>query len=161
MQALELLTDLIEQQADRKQIHQQICKTAAELVPNANLVGLWNFNKDLTRIHNILALDVEQQQFHQMDDLLQSDYPEYFQAIVENELIVAHDARIHSMTRDFKSTYLEPNDIYSLLDFILHKDGLPMGIICCERKGTPTHWTETDQDNLRMLAVMISFYFTI
>lgn len=161
MDSLSLLTDLIEQRADREQIYQQICITAADLVPSANQIGLWNFAADLSKVQNILTYDVDNQRFEVMDDLHATDYPEYFKGIIENELLVAHDAHSHSMTRCFKDNYLQPNQIFSLLDFILHKNGRPMGIICCESKGRPAQWKAADQENLRMLAVMISYYFTI
>lgn len=161
MDALNQLSDLIEQRADREHIYQQICLTAAELVPNANLLSLWTFNSEQTKIQNIQAYDVAEQHFSVMDDLLRTASPEYFSAIVEHELVVAHDARTHSMTRCLKTDYLEPNHIFSLLGFILHKDSRPTGVICCESKHKSVLWSQAEQDNLRMLAVMISYYFTI
>ena len=90
--------------------------------------------------------------------LHKSDFPAYFESIVENEIINASDARNHSATRCFNEAYFEPNNIYSLLDFILHKDFKPVGIICCERTGSRVEWSNQDVDQLRQIATFISFF---
>lgn len=161
MDVFEELTRSIEQDVERDEVLRQICSTAATLIPQANLISLWNFDADFSKIQNIIALDVEAGSFSKLADLQQKDFPEYFSAIVENELIVASDARTHPMTRCFNEAYFIPNDIFSLLDFILHKDFKPVGVICCESRGKQAHWIKEDEDNLRTLAVLISFYFEI
>lgn len=161
MEAIKRLNTFIKNHADHATVLREICVAAAQLVPNANLISLWNFNDDQSAIHNLVTLDVATETFSQQTDLLRENFPVYFSAIVENELISASHARKHSMTRCFNEKYFEPNDIHSLLDFILHKNFQPIGMICCESKGKQVEWTRQDEDNLRMLAVLVSFYFQL
>lgn len=138
---------------------QEICKIAVRIIPRANLVSLWRFDESGASITSLVNFDVTTQSFTSGTVLCREDFPVYFKAIVEQELIVASDARNHSCTRGFNRVYFTPLDIYSLLDFILHKDFKPYGVICLESKGQAVNWTLEDQENIRILATLISFCF--
>lgn len=145
----------------REETLKKVCQSVHQQIPHANLISLWRFNSDRSSIISLVNYDATSDTFSSNVELKKSDFPSYFQEIVENELIVASEARRHPATRCFKGTYFEPNDIHSLLDFILHKDYSPVGVICCESKGKQANWTQEDIENIRMIAVMISFFFEV
>lgn len=146
---------------DRKEALQRICITASGVIPNASLVSLWTFGENREYIKSLINYNAEDQAFAEGVVLRKEDFPKYFEAIVESELVVASDARSHSVTECFTESYFEPNNIYSLLDFILHKNFSPVGVVCCEATGGPITWTATDIENIRTLATLVSFYFEV
>lgn len=138
-----------------------ICRVAAKLIPNANLISLWRFGEHKQKVISLINYDVEAQEFTEGLELNRLDFPVYFDAIVERELLVASRARAHPVTSCFNESYFEPLDIHSLLDFILHKEFAPVGVICCESKGAAVNWSDDDIENIRMLATQISYCFEL
>ena len=156
------LTVLLEDQSLTRQAQlESICRTIQQLIPTANLVSLWQFENDGKAIRSLINFDAQTNSFNSDILLQQQNYPPYFEAITQEELVVASDARNHSVTRCFNNSYFEPLGIFSLLDFILHQDFKPAGVICCERKGEMTQWTNEDIDHIRMVASLISFCFDL
>ena len=66
--------------------------------------------------------------------LERSAYPNYFQAIIEETCISAPDSQNQFFTRELAKDDLIPNNIKSTLDFILHEDLAPVGVIRCENR---------------------------
>lgn len=64
------------------------------------------------------------------ENLLATDFEDYFSDIVENELLVASDARNNNISRCFKHGYFDMHNIHSLLDVTFKKVFVPLGIIC-------------------------------
>lgn len=144
---------------DRRYALEQACIYIQQLVPKANLVSLWRFEEGGRQIRSLINYDAESKTFSSDLILTRDSYPKYFQSIVENEVINAPNARQHFATNGFTESYFKPADIYSLLDFILHKNLLPSGVICCERRGSVAQWTDEDVNNISMVATLISFFF--
>jgi len=91
--------------------------------------------------------------------LASKDCPKYFKAILTEQLIIAPDARRHSATDELTDTYFVENDIYSLLDLMIHEDFKLMGVICCENAGSQREWRDEDISYLRQMGTLISFNF--
>lgn len=162
MDATEALTLLLNNpHKSKRQVLEKVCYYAQQIIPSANLISLWRFSPKQDAIISLINFDSISGVYTEGLELRRTDFPVYFQNIVENELVVASHARQHSATRGFNKTYFEPNDIHSLLDFILHKDFVPVGVICCESKGARVDWSDEDIDNIRMIATMISFFFEV
>jgi hypothetical protein len=159
--ASELQRILNDQSTSRDLKLQEICKTMFNEIPSANLISLWVFDESITQIECIKAYDVEADKFSDGHTLKKADFPKYFDSILENEVISASDARKHPATIGFTEVYFEPNDIHSLLDFILHNDFKPKGVICCESKGKQVVWNANNLESIRMIATMVSFMFDI
>jgi hypothetical protein len=77
---------------------------------------------------------------------------------MEHHFIVAPHARTHPITSELNEKYFVPNDIYSLLDFIIHRDFDPVGVICCKNAHSPIKWTDQHVSVLRQVSSIISFY---
>lgn len=162
MDPINQLAALLENQNLTRQVQlENICRTIQQLIPGANMVSLWQFENGNRSIRSLINFNADSDTFSNNISLHQQDYPAYFEAITREELVVASDARNHSFTRCFNDSYFEPLGIYSLLDFILHKDFKPAGVICCERAGDMAHWSDQDIENIRMVASLISFCFDL
>lgn len=137
-----------------------ICDTTASLIQGANRVSLWVFSPDFESIETLICYDTSSRSYSSGQKLSKSDFEDYFSAILQNEIINAPDARTHDTTKCFKDVYFEPLNIYSLLDFILHRDFSPHGIICCESVNKVTIWSDKDIDTLKRIARASSMHFT-
>ncbi len=84
------------------------------------------------------------------------DYPAYFKALAEEELIAAHDAREDPRTREFLNSYLSPLGITSMLDVPIRLKGQIIGIVCYEHVGPTRKWTLAEQNFARSPADYIS-----
>ncbi|MEW9798541.1 GAF domain-containing protein [Alteromonas sp. CYL-A6] len=135
-----------------------ICLAVTNVIPKANRVSLWQFDESKTKITCIAMMQDQTFTTPEGFSLHREDYRDYFDAILRNESISASDARTHPATRCFNTSYFEPENIYSLLDYIFSHDFLPFGIICCERTGTPARWDDTDVANLRRVARITSMF---
>jgi len=157
----QLARALEDKSASRQTLLETICRSAVKLIPNANLISLWVFEEGATQIRSLINFDAAADSFSDNIVLTKADFPPYFEAILEEQLVVASDARRARATACFTESYFEPNDIHSLLDFILHKDFKPVGVVCCESKGEKVHWNTKDIESIGALSTMISFFFDI
>lgn len=154
-----LMTLLEDPSLSQEQAMQEACTTIHQLIPKANRVSLWAFEDNNNQIRSLINFDAESKEFSKDIVLCKQDYQPYFKAILEDELVVAADARNHSATSCFTEGYFKPLNIHSLLDFILHEEFVPTGVVCCETAGQKVMWSKEDIDNLRMVASVISFCF--
>lgn len=138
-----------------------ICSVTSELVEGADRVSLWTFKDNYSKIVSSVSYDCMKNKFGGSAELSRENFGAYFDAIIGNEVVKADDAREHPQTACFKELYFKPNNIYSLLDFILHHDFNPIGIICCESVGRKYEWTDEDVQSLRRIARASSLYFNL
>ncbi len=87
--------------------------------------------------------------------LSEDDFPDYFTAMREERLIVASDARTYPATESFNDTYLEPLNIYSMLNAAIELDGSPLGLVCCENTAQIKVWSQPDLQYLQQAAAMV------
>ncbi|GAA5317430.1 MAG: hypothetical protein AseanaTS_26350 [Candidatus Pelagadaptatus aseana] len=154
-----LMTLVEDQNLSQLEIMREACQAINQLIPKANRVSLWAFEDNNRQIRSLVNFDAASNEFSEGIILKQADYPPYFKAIIEEDLVVASDARNHSVTNCFNQSYFEPLGIYSLLDFILHENFVATGVVCCESAGQKIEWSKDDIDNVRMVASVISFCF--
>lgn len=136
-----------------------ICDVTCELLPGADRVSLWRFEDNYSKIVSSVSYDRISNTYGGNEELTRENFSSYFEAILGNDVISASDARNDPVTACFKDLYLKPNNIYSLLDFILHTDFTPVGVICCESVGKIHQWCEEDVNSLRRIASASSLYF--
>jgi len=137
-------------------LHQAICLDAAQNV-KANFVSIWRFDTDLTKIICLFAIDIRTGETSSGQELMRNDFPRYFEFILQETTICAPNACTHHQTNELCDSYFKPNGIVSLLDFIVHKNFKPVGIICCESKVTVRDWSAENISYLRNLAAYTSF----
>ncbi|MDO6447462.1 hypothetical protein Q4493_16945 [Colwellia sp. 1_MG-2023] len=138
---------------------QTICQEIKKLTPNVNRVSLWLFNQQANEIHCLLCLD-SADQITNGQSLKKDDFPSYFDHILNNKVLSASNAREHPATSCFNEVYLKPLNIYSMLDFTFHFKFKPTGIICCEREGDATQWTNDNINALKRVANITSMFLS-
>ena len=138
-----------------------ICSQAANAIPGADRVSLWAFDNDFNEMHALMCLDTKQKEFTHGQVLFRKDCHPYFKGILNSEIIRAPDARNHRLTSCFNEIYFKPLNIYSLLDYILHQDFEPVGVICCESVDAISQWTDQDEEVLRKIARASSMHFSL
>ncbi len=139
----------------------EICITASSLIKGADRVSLWRFDENFQSIESLICYDCKSNEFSSGLVLKQSDFSDYFTAILKDEVINAPQAREHELTQCFNESYFKPLEIHSLLDFILHRDFEPQGIICCESVGKVTQWSDENVETLKRIARVSSMYFRV
>lgn len=141
---------------DIQALYQAACKDIAEKV-QANRTSIWRFNSEKTRIICDCYYITETDEFSSGQVLQASHAPRYFETIQTEQYVVASDARSVKATACLAEQYLVPNDIHSLLDYIIHINFKPVGIICCENAFEQRTWTEADKKYLLEVSTLVSF----
>jgi signal transduction histidine kinase/CheY-like chemotaxis protein len=137
----------------------QICKELKALIPNANRVSLWLFNKDYSALNCLACLD-ENDVVSNGTVLYTENSPAYFNYILTNQVLDASDARNNDVTKPFSHSYFEPLNIYSLLDYIYILDSKPLGVICCESVGSKVTWSHVDKESLIKVADVTNLFLS-
>lgn len=143
--------------SNRKLKH--ICKELKSLIPNANRVSLWLFNKDYSALNCLACLD-ENDVVSNGTVLYTENSPAYFNYILTNQVLDASDARNNDVTKPFSHSYFEPLNIYSLLDYIYILDSKPLGVICCESVGSKVTWSHADKESLIKVADVTNLFLS-
>ena len=86
----------------------------------------------------------------------EQDFPEYFAAILQQQTLIADDARAHPATRAFTPSALTPHAIFSMLDVAVWFRGHIVGILCHEHVGDRRPWAPEEVDFASSIATMIS-----
>lgn len=128
----------------RGQFHlfKSICKTTAATL-GVNRVSIWLFDEAQSKLIRHHIHD-ENDESDEIIELERTQFPVYFRALEEAPYIMASDARTHEHTKEFKSSYLVPLDIYSMLDCPILVDREPIGVICCEQQHQVKEWRVED-----------------
>lgn len=119
-------------------------------------VSVWFFNETRTSLQCLDLFESNLNQHSQGIELHIADYPAYFQALNEEQLIVADDAHTDPKTREFSESYLTPMNITSMLDAPIRLGGETVGVLCNEQVGTARHWTPENQNFVRSIADLVS-----
>ncbi|MEM7098204.1 MAG: GAF domain-containing protein [Pseudomonadota bacterium] len=80
------------------------------------------------------------------------EVPAYVQALREERVILAIDARTDPRTREFTDSYLTPNGIHSMLDAPIRLDSNVVGVLCLEQMHNQRDWTEEEANFVGTLA---------
>ncbi|MBD2435938.1 PAS domain S-box protein [Nostoc sp. FACHB-110] len=117
--------------------------------------SIWLYN---TKATHIQCVDLFEQLHHkhtQGRSLSVVDYPQYFQALQQEEVIAVEDAHTDPRTQEFSQPYLALN-ISSILDTPVRLGGKTVGVLCLEALGKVRSWTLEDQNFTRSLCNLIS-----
>lgn len=137
----------------------QICKELKALIPNANRVSLWLFNKEYSALSCLICLD-ENDDVSSGAVLNTENSPAYFNYILTNQVLDASDARNNEVTESFTHSYFEPFNIYSLLDYTYKLDNKPLGVICCESVDSKVTWSHADKESLVKVADVTNLFLS-
>jgi hypothetical protein len=140
---------------DRTIAFEEILSTTA-LSLETSRVSIWSYNETDQCIECIALYDNGKMVFNSGLKLFQKDFPAYFDAILNEKVINAVDARKHPATKGFLESYLQPMDIYSMLDAPYTENGKFKGVIRCEQQGTVKRWDQEEVLFVNSISDLIS-----
>ncbi|YAF93869.1 MAG: ATP-binding protein [Nodularia sp. CChRGM 3473] len=108
---------------------------------NVDRVSVWLYTEDYTKI-KCADLYAHLSNSHNAGfELSVCDYPSYFQALKEEQVIAVVDVHQDTRTSEFSETYTRPLGITSMLDVRIWSRGKVIGVVCCEHLGNQRQWT--------------------
>ena len=132
-----------------------LTRVAAETL-GVERVSVWRAHPDLSHIE---CLDLYQATLatHVNGTVLKREnFPQYFKALQQVEVIDAHDARSDPRTAEFTGEYLDEHGIASMLDAAIHVGDELKGVLCLEHVGEQREWSLEEQSLARSLAALTS-----
>jgi len=136
-------------------IFQEITEADAKAL-QAERVGIWLFDKERKKIQCVDLYEKSKDSHSSGGELLEHDYPSYFESLKKELFIAASDALKDPRTKEFSSSYLSPIGISSMLDVPIRKEGEIIGVLCHEHIGSPRQWTEEEQNFVLSMADFIA-----
>lgn len=124
----------------------------------ADKVSVWFFTPDHQALECACFYNTESDSFTSGQVLHAKDFPTYFETIEIEKYIVASDAKNLHATSELTKSCFRDNDIYSLLDFTIHDNKHPTGVICCEKINETYEWQDSDLYLLRQVSTLISHH---
>ena len=88
--------------------------------------------------------------------LLQSEYRDYFNALIERGIYIASDAMNDPALAAMREAYLVPNHVRSLLDAAFMLNGRAYGMVCCEQTDAPRDWRAGEVMALRAIVTRLA-----
>ncbi len=119
-------------------------------------VSVWLFSDDLSELICSECYDGPSKTHSSGMILKRLHYPLYFEALDENRIIAADEARQDERTQEFTESYLVPLNIMSMLDVPIRRGGLVVGIVCHEHTGHTRIWAPLEQDFAAAVADLVS-----
>lgn len=109
-----------------------------------NRAGIWLLTEDKQAIQGKMLIDGNDCVLDSELTLARSDYPHYFASIDSERAVVANDAQHDPATAEFRTNYLIPFGISSMLDAPIRHRGAMLGTICCEHQGAAREWSNEE-----------------
>jgi PAS domain S-box-containing protein len=139
--ALQQLVQSEKLQYDDFQIAVQYVTEVASLGLDVERVSVWLYTEERLGIQCIDLYEREKNCHNHGFELSVCDFPRYFQAIKEEQVIAVSDVHTDPRTSEFSATYTTPLGINSMLDARIWSRGQVIGVVCCEHLGTGRNWT--------------------
>lgn len=139
--AIQQLVQSEKLQHDDFQIAIQYITKVASLGLDVERVSVWLYTEDHLGIKCVDLYERENNCHSHGLKLSICDFPRYFQAIQEEQVIAVSDVHSDPRTCEFSATYTTPLGITSMLDGRIWFRGEVIGVVCCEHLGTQRQWT--------------------
>lgn len=107
---------------------------------NIERASIWLFNEDETEISCLDLFEKSKRKHTSGISLIVKDHPKYFSALKTGRGLDVVDAWKNPYTLSFAKDYLIPNNIVSLIDSPIRREGKVIGIVCCEHIGSKREW---------------------
>lgn len=128
---------------DLGQALRDIVKTASHCL-NVYRASIWEYQKNSGCISCRVIYFKGENSFGVENDLSEKDFPRYFQALRQENVIPASYANTHPDTAEFSEAYLQPRNIRSMLDTPFFLNGELAGVLCLEQVGELKIWKADD-----------------
>lgn len=140
---------------DSRQAFEEITRAAAHTLA-VQRASIWMYNDQRRSIRMVDLYEVGTDSHSSGFELLQSSYPNYFDALRDDRVIDAKDAHKDRRTSELSETYLTPFGINSMLDGPIQFAGETIGVICLEHVGPPRIWQPDEITYAGSLADLVS-----
>lgn len=141
-------------------IFRALCSDVYHLL-NADLISIWSIEDDGDSIVRRFLFEngqeLDQDQSAEVR-LSRTEHPDYFAEILSSICLLAPDVRDNPHLESLVDIYFDPQGVQSLLDYVIYRNMVPVGIICCEARDARS-WSMTDAEKIRSLTVAMSFEF--
>src|SRR5439155_13035280 len=107
--------------------------------------SIWRLTDDGTAIECMDLFERSQSRHSAGATIHAADAPRYFEALQQERAITADDAFTDARTSEFRSGYLEPNRITSMLDAPVFVRSQMVGVVCHEHTGSARRWEFADE----------------
>lgn len=118
--------------------------TAATQGLQISRAGIWLLTEDKQAICGKMLINGDDCKLDTDLCLARTDFPRYFNSLDSERAVVAHDAQNDENTNEFRTSYLIPFGITSMLDAPIRHRGEMLGIICCEHQGEMRTWSNEE-----------------
>ncbi|MHA2937320.1 sensor domain-containing diguanylate cyclase [Vibrio sp. RC27] len=107
--------------------------------------GIWlDGDSERSYLHSQLVIDKQHRTRDTALQLNRDNFPRYFSALDDEIVICANDAVNDPLTSEFCIGYLDVLNIKSMLDAPIRRNGVTVGVVCCEHMNEVRTWTEGD-----------------
>jgi len=88
--------------------------------------------------------------------LCESEYRDYFNALIERGTYVSADAMADPALQPMRGSYLLANNVLSMLDAAFLLNGRAYGMVCCEETRSLREWSASDVGALRAIVTRLA-----
>lgn len=152
---IELTRHLGREAEDALLLLRKIAEGAAQTL-GVSRVSIWRYNSDRSAICCVDLYEWEEGRHSSGEVLSAKDYPAYFNALVDLEMVSADDALTDPSTSCFAQNYLIPYGIRSMLDVPIVVGGVRTGVLCMEHVRTPREWTADEKTFALAMSNLVS-----
>lgn len=119
-------------------------------------VNAWLMDVDHSSLQSLLSYDRIKNECLIEAPLLGSDYPNYFEHISKNDIIISTDAQSEKFNQELLNGYLIPLEVRSMMEVPILSGGKIKGIICFEHLRSIREWTNDEQHFALALTQMLT-----
>ncbi|MDQ6962762.1 MAG: ATP-binding protein [Mariprofundaceae bacterium] len=123
--------------------------------------SVWKYENNHASLRCLDIYDDKQQNHHANALLEAKDFPDYFNALRQEEMLIADDVLINTATYELCNTYLTPLGITSKIDVPIYLEGQMIGVFCCEHVGTKKIWKPDEKTFITSIVNLISTAFEL
>ncbi|HYW21452.1 MAG TPA: ATP-binding protein [Nodularia sp. (in: cyanobacteria)] len=109
-------------------------------------VSVWLYTEDYRKIQCTDLYERPSNTHNCGFELSVRDYPSYFQALKEEQVLSVVDVHQDTRTSEFSASYTLPLGISSMLDVRIWSRGKVIGVVCCENLGIQRQWTLEEEN---------------
>ncbi|RCJ15194.1 histidine kinase [Nostoc sp. ATCC 43529] len=146
-------------QGDLKAALSAITETATQNI-GVERASVWLYDEKRTKIQCIDLFQASLDRHTEGVCLSAADYPAYFAALQQDQIIAADNAHIDPRTKEFSASYSKLN-ITSILHTPIRLEGKTVGVLCLEAVGGVHSWTLEDQNFARSLGNLVSLVLEV
>lgn len=141
--------------SDFDRVLERLLRTDAEIL-GVERVGYWSWHSELPGVECEALYHRSRNEYARGITLLARDYPQYFHALREDPVIVAHEARTDPRTSELTDSYLVPAGITSMMDVPVWVHGELAGVVCHEHVGPARRWSMEEREFALSIGHLVS-----